>query len=51
MTKLCRCLRSNSPEPKYVEAQFNLGVALYKSALHGAHDPEAVAVRHAFPSI
>lgn len=30
--------------PNYVEAQFNLGVALYKSALHGAKDPEAVAV-------
>lgn len=30
--------------PNYVEAQFNLGVALYKSALEGAKDPEAVAV-------
>jgi len=30
--------------PNYVEAQFNLGVSLYKSALQGAKDPEAVAV-------
>ena len=30
--------------PNYVEAQFNLGVALYKSALEGARDVEAVAV-------
>jgi tetratricopeptide (TPR) repeat protein len=30
--------------PNYVEAQFNLGVALYKSALQGARDPKAVAV-------
>ncbi len=30
--------------PNYVEAQFNLGVALYKSALNGAKDPKAVAV-------
>jgi tetratricopeptide (TPR) repeat protein len=30
--------------PNYLEAQFNLGVALYKSALQGANDPDAVAV-------
>ncbi|MCB0304291.1 MAG: tetratricopeptide repeat protein [Calditrichaeota bacterium] len=30
--------------PNYVEAQFNLGVALYKSALEGVKDPQAVAV-------
>ncbi len=30
--------------PDYVEAQFNLGVALYKSALQGVKDPRAVAV-------
>jgi len=30
--------------PNYVEAQFNLGVALYKSALEGVKDPKAVAV-------
>ncbi len=30
--------------PDYVEAQFNLGVALYKSALEGVRDPRAVAV-------
>lgn len=30
--------------PNYVECQFNLGVALYKSALAGAKDPKAVAV-------
>lgn len=30
--------------PNYVEAQFNLGVALYKTALKGAKDPNAVAV-------
>ena len=30
--------------PEYVEAQFNLGVALYKSALQGVKDPRAVAV-------
>ncbi len=30
--------------PNYVEAQFNLGVALYKSALEGVKDPSAVAV-------
>ena len=41
MSLLKEAIRLN---PKYVEAQFNLGVALYKSALHGAHDPEAVAV-------
>jgi len=30
--------------PSYVEAQFNLGVVLYKSALDGVKDPKAVAV-------
>lgn len=30
--------------PNYVEAQLNLGVALYKSALRGVKDPRAVAV-------
>lgn len=30
--------------PNYFECQFNLGVALYKSALDGAKDPRAVAV-------
>ena len=30
--------------PNYNEAQFNLGVALYKSALVGVKDPRAVAV-------
>ncbi|GAB4332211.1 MAG: hypothetical protein Kow0037_09560 [Calditrichia bacterium] len=30
--------------PNYYECQFNLGVALYKSALDGAKDPKAVAV-------
>ena len=30
--------------PGYVEAQFNLGVVLYKSALDGVKDPKAVAV-------
>ncbi|HQU72388.1 MAG: hypothetical protein KDI06_19785 [Calditrichaeota bacterium] len=30
--------------PNYVEAQFNMGVALYKSALEGAKDASAVAV-------
>lgn len=30
--------------PNYYECQFNLGVALYKSALEGAKDPKAVAV-------
>ncbi len=30
--------------PNYVEAQFNLGVALYKSALDGVKDARAVAV-------
>ncbi len=30
--------------PNYVESQFNLGVALYKSALEGVKDPHAVAV-------
>lgn len=30
--------------PNYVEAQFNLGVALYKSALEGVKDVNAVAV-------
>ncbi|MEJ2634678.1 MAG: tetratricopeptide repeat protein [Calditrichia bacterium] len=30
--------------PNYYECQFNLGVALYKSALEGARDPKAVAV-------
>ena len=30
--------------PNYHECQFNLGVALYKSALDGAKDPKAIAV-------
>ena len=30
--------------PNYVECQFNLGIALYKSALNGAKDPGGVAV-------
>jgi tetratricopeptide (TPR) repeat protein len=30
--------------PNYSECQFNMGVALYKSALEGAKDPRAVAV-------
>ncbi len=30
--------------PNYIEAQFNLGVALYKTALQSAKDPNAVAV-------
>ena len=30
--------------PKYAECQFNLGIALYKSALDGVKDPKAVAV-------
>lgn len=30
--------------PNYSECQFNMGVALYKSALDGAKDPKAVAV-------
>jgi len=30
--------------PNYYECQFNLGVALYKSALEGVKDPKAVAV-------
>lgn len=30
--------------PNYYECQFNLGVALYKSALDGVKDPKAVAV-------
>ncbi|GAB4367572.1 MAG: hypothetical protein Kow0042_08320 [Calditrichia bacterium] len=30
--------------PNYYECQFNLGVALYKSALDGVKDPQAVAV-------
>ena len=30
--------------PKYSECQFNLGIALYKSALDGVKDPKAVAV-------
>ncbi len=30
--------------PNYVEAQFNLGVALYKSSLKGVKDPKALAV-------
>lgn len=33
-----------SINPNYFECQFNLGVALYKSALEGAKDPKAVAV-------
>ncbi len=33
-----------SINPNYFECQFNLGVALYKSALEGVKDPKAVAV-------